>query len=253
MLKALLWDVDGTLAETERDGHRVAFNLAFSELGLGWGWTEGRYGELLEVTGGRERLLADMATRDDAPPAGPARDALAMRLHTLKNRWYAWLVKQGRIEARPGVLGLVREAASAGLRQAIVTTTSRSNVEALLPRLLGPGWSGYFSAVVCGEDVARKKPDPEAYDRALARLGLAPAEALAIEDSGPGARAAQAAAVPVLLRPSVYFPPAPWPPGWRGWISAPEAALRLEDVRTRHARCVAVEAPLGAEPAQRGV
>jgi HAD superfamily hydrolase (TIGR01509 family) len=203
---ALLWDIDGTVAETERDGHRVAFNLAFADEGLAWGWDEQRYGALLHVTGGRERLLADMASRPDAPAGVPERQALAARLHARKNRHYEQLVDQGRISARSGVLALMREAAAAGVRQAIVTTTSRSNVVALMSRLLGPGWQGLFSTVVCGEDAERKKPDPQAYLLALQRLGLPAQAALALEDSAPGLAAARAAGLRVWLRPSVYFP-----------------------------------------------
>lgn len=206
MLQALLWDVDGTIAETERDGHRVAFNLAFSELGLSWGWDERRYGELLRVTGGRERLLADMATRPDAPAGEAERDALARQLHALKNRWYAWLVKEGRVAARPGVLALMREAAAAGLRQGIATTTSRANVEALMARLVGADWQGLFELVLCGEDTVCKKPDPEVYLLAVHRLALPPSAVLAVEDSAAGVAAARGAGLALLLRPSLYFP-----------------------------------------------
>lgn len=202
---ALLWDIDGTVAETERDGHRVAFNLAFAEEGLAWGWDEQRYGELLHVTGGRERLLADMAHRPDAPAREAERQSLAQRLHQRKNRHYEQLVEQGLISARPGVLPLMRDAAAAGARQAIVTTTSRSNVVALMSRLLGPHWAGHFSAVVCGEDAPRKKPDPQAYVLALEQLGLPAQAGLALEDSAPGLAAARAAGLKVWLRPSVYF------------------------------------------------
>lgn len=205
-LQALLWDVDGTIAETERDGHRVAFNLAFADEGLSWGWDERRYGELLHVTGGRERLLADMAQRADAPVGEVARQALAARLHGRKNRHYARLVDEGRVTAREGVLDLMAEAAEAGVRQAIVTTTSRSNVDALLQRLLGPAWRSRFELLVCGEDTERKKPDPEAYLQALQRLGLPPQACLALEDSTPGLTAARCAGLRVWLRPSVYFP-----------------------------------------------
>jgi HAD superfamily hydrolase (TIGR01509 family) len=212
MLKALLWDVDGTIAETERDGHQVAFNLAFAEAGLAWVWGDAHYSELLHVTGGRERILADMAGRSDAPRAEAARDALARRLHARKNHWYARRVDEGLIEARSQVIAVIREAAEAGLRQAIVTTTSRANVEALLPRLLGTAWHELFAAVLCGEETLRKKPDPEVYQLALLRLGLRGDDALAIEDSTPGARAANAAGVPLLLRPSAYFPAQALPP-----------------------------------------
>jgi len=205
MVSALLWDVDGTLAETERDGHRVAFNQAFAEAGLPWHWDVARYGRLLRVTGGRERLLAAMADEPGAPTLPTACEALARELHRLKNRFYSQRVEAGEIALRPGVAALIDEACARGVRQAIVTTTSRANVEALLRRQLGPAWGLRFDAVVCGEDVALKKPDPEAHRRALATLRLAPARALAIEDSGAGAAAAQASGVPVLVTRSAYF------------------------------------------------
>lgn len=207
-LRLLLWDIDGTVAETEHDGHRVAFNRAFDDEGLDWQWDEARYAQLLRVTGGRERLLADMTTRPDAPPEADERERLARHLHTAKNRWYARLVDEGQVQARPGVLALMHEAADNGVRQGIATTTSRANVEALMARLLGPAWTQWFSVVLCGEDTQRKKPDPEVYQLALARLGVPPDEALAIEDSTPGVRAARGAGLAVVLRPSRYFPPA---------------------------------------------
>ena len=155
MLRALIWDVDGTIAETERDGHRVAFNRAFESLQLPWRWGEARYGELLAITGGRERLLADMAQRDGAADASE-REALGRRIHALKNRHYAALAQAGRLPLRPGDAQLMEAAAAAGLRQAITSTTSRSNAEALLASQLGPHWRDRFAAVVCGEDVGRK-------------------------------------------------------------------------------------------------
>ena len=246
MLKALLWDVDGTIAETERDGHRAAFNRAFAELKLNWGWCERRYGELLHITGGRERLLADMADRPDAPADPVEREALAQRVHTLKNHWYAWLVQQGHVQARPGVLGLMRDAHQAGLRQAIVTTTSRTNVRCLLTRLLGSDWASMFEQVVCGEDVARKKPDPEAYRLALNAMALAPAEVLAVEDSGPGVRASAAAAVPVMVWPSAYFPDTAVPAGARGWVHADARMPTLPALRERHQALLQPMAPRAA-------
>ena len=204
-LQALLWDVDGTLAETERDGHLLAFNHAFEAMGLPWRWDEARYGELLRVTGGRERILADMAQRPDAPAATGERESLARALHGLKNRQYAALVAEARLPLRPGVAELIQEAREAGLRQAITTTTSRSNVDALLGVHLGPRWQEHFDAVVCGEDVASKKPDPEVFLQALQRLRLDPLETLALEDSPGGVAAARAADVPVVVTRSVFF------------------------------------------------
>jgi HAD superfamily hydrolase (TIGR01509 family) len=205
MLAALIWDVDGTMAETERDGHRVAFNESFAAFGLPWDWSVERYTELLRVTGGRERLLYDMQSRPDAPPDVQERERLALALHAEKNRRYAAIVERGDIPLRPGVLRLLREAAAAGLRQGIATTTSRSNLEALLSQQLGGDWRALFAAIVCGEDAPLRKPDPQVYHLCLDRLALDPEEALAIEDSPNGLAAATAAGVPTLVTRSINF------------------------------------------------
>jgi HAD superfamily hydrolase (TIGR01509 family) len=204
-VKAVLWDVDGTLAETERDGHRVAFNRAFAACGLPWHWSEARYGELLAIPGGRERLLRDMADRPDAPSGEQARDALARRLHEAKNAIYPDLLRDVRLPLREGVMALMQDCRSRGVRMGIATTTSRVCVEALLRLHLGPGWPHWFDARVCGEDVRRKKPDPEVYVRALRQLGACPSQAVAIEDSPAGAASARGADLPVVLTRSRYF------------------------------------------------
>ena len=206
MLKALLWDVDGTLAETEHDGHLVAFNQAFAQLGLPWCWTEQRYGELLAITGGRERLLHDLRSQRWAPVDAGERTALAERVHALKNACYARIVTEGLIPLRPGVRELFDDCAQSGIAMAIVTTTSRANVVALLDAQLGSGWPARFAVLVCGEDVARKKPDPQAYLATLVALGLGAADTLAIEDAPAGVAAARAAGVPVVVTRSRYFP-----------------------------------------------
>ena len=204
-IKALLWDVDGTLAETERDGHRVAFNLAFADFGLPWCWDEAHYGDLLKITGGRERLLHDMKQRSDAPPTADEREALARRVHARKNEHYAALLRDSRLPLRGGVRALMTECRERGVRMGITTTTSRVNVEALLGVALGAHWQAGFDTVVCGEDVQRKKPDPEVYRRALDELGIGPLDAVALEDSPGGVAAARAADIPVVVTRSAYF------------------------------------------------
>lgn len=204
-LAALLWDVDGTLAETERDGHRVAFNRAFEACGLPWRWDDRDYGPLLHVSGGFERLMSDMVHRAEAPAGVAERAALARAIHARKNAYYAELVQSGAIPLRPGVDALLRECREHGLTLGITTTSSRANVEALLTVQLGERWRKGFAVVVCGEDVDRKKPDPEVYRLAVAALGVSPRQALAIEDSPDGAAAANAAGVPVIVTRSAYF------------------------------------------------
>jgi len=243
-LKAILWDVDGTLAETERDGHCVAFNRAFEDCGIPWRWDDAHYGELLRITGGRERLMFDMHQRADAPPVID-RDAIARKVHARKNAIYAELVAGGAIALRDGVLALMQECRERGVRMGIATTTSRGNVDALLRAHLGARWAEGFATVVCGEDVRHKKPDPEVYVLALRALGIGPLEAVAIEDAPGGVAAARAADIPVVVTRSVYFAKAPiegavaigpglhdrlgWRPGLRP-DAAPGARVGLDDI-----------------------
>jgi HAD superfamily hydrolase (TIGR01509 family) len=205
MLRALIWDVDGTVAETERDGHLVAFNRAFESMDLPWRWDDALYGKLLSVTGGRERLLHDMAARTEAPAALAAREALAGELHQRKNAQYADIVAQGGIAARPGVLSLMNECTQAGVLMAVATTTSTSNVVSLFNSLLGADWRARFAAVVCAEDAPIKKPDPQAYLLALQLLKVPAQDAFALEDSPNGLVAARAAGMSCGITRSAYF------------------------------------------------
>lgn len=204
-LKALLFDVDGTLAETERDGHRVAFNQTFEAHGLPWHWDETRYGELLEISGGSERIAHYAASDHPQWMARAEAAAEITQMHLQKNRHYAELVRAGHIQLRPGLLPLLLQAVNAGLTLAIVTTTSRSNVEALLAATMDPPLRDAFALYVTGDDVTRKKPDPECYEIALRELKLPAAATLAVEDSSNGLRAASGAGIRSLVVPSVYF------------------------------------------------
>ena len=203
--RALIWDVDGTLAETERDGHRVAFNDAFAAMGLPWRWSVARYGELLGTSGGLERLLRDLAERDDAPRTLGPRLALARELHRRKNAAYAHRMAADAITLRPGVQRLMQEARDAGALLAIATTTGRANVDALLTRQLGASWSDGFAALLCAADAPLKKPHPQVYTLALQRLALRAHEAIAVEDSPNGLASARAAGIEVVLTRSAYF------------------------------------------------
>lgn len=193
-LAALLWDVDGTLAETELEGHRLAFNAAFAEHGLPWQWDRASYLPWLRVGGGRERMAAFLTQAEGVPPAADRLD----RLVEAKKRHYAALLQAGALPLREGVAGLIDAAWAAGLRQAIVTTSSRAAVEALVAGSLAER-AGAFGGWFCGDDVACKKPDPEGYQLALARLGLDPATVLVVEDSPPGLAAATAAGLTTLV------------------------------------------------------
>ncbi len=214
-LKALLWDVDGTLAETERDGHRRAFNLAFAEAGLPLRWDAEAYAPWLTISGGAERIRAALQQLERKPPAAERVAAL----QAAKQRHYADLVSAGGLRLRPGVAELIQEAAAAGLQQAIVTTSSRAAVRALAQMLLGD-LEGAFAFWVCGEDVACKKPHPEAYGLAWQRLGGAASSLICLEDSPPGLAAATSAGLPCLVTLSHY--------GGRGggaWFGAAAAVV----------------------------
>ncbi|GGI19490.1 HAD family hydrolase [Bradyrhizobium guangdongense] len=198
---ALVFDVDGTLAETE-ELHRRAFNLAFARAGLDWHWNQAVYRDLLRVTGGKERIRAYHTMLSIAPPLS---DADIAELHRTKTVHYAELVDTGCCRLRPGVAELLASAKARGQRLAIATTTSHGNIEALLSRALGPRWANNFEAIVAGDDVGHKKPAPDAYLEILTRLKLEPSDCVAIEDSANGLVAATRAGIPVLITRSMYF------------------------------------------------
>ena len=197
-LQALIFDVDGTLAETE-ELHRHAFNAAFAEAGLDWHWDQAAYAGLLEVTGGKERISRYMA-------ALPARlDAEAVRrLHAAKTARYVAAVEAGEITLRPGVRRLLMEAHGAGLRLAIATTTSPANVDALLHATLGADGPRLFDVVGAGDVVPHKKPAADIYRWVLERLGLAAACCVAFEDTPNGLNSSRGAGIPTVVTTSLY-------------------------------------------------
>ncbi|OAF02619.1 phosphatase [Bradyrhizobium centrolobii] len=198
---ALIFDVDGTLAETE-ELHRQAFNDAFARCGLDWHWDRAGYKDLLRVTGGKERMRAHHAMLHNVPPLA---DEDIAKLHRTKTALYAALVETGCCPLRPGVAALLAAARSRGQRLAIATTTSRDNIDALLSQALGDRWASDFDAIVAGDDVRHKKPAPDVYLETLARLRLKASDCVAIEDSANGLIAASRANIPVLITRSMYF------------------------------------------------
>ncbi len=203
-LEALLFDVDGTLADTEKDGHRVAFNLAFEEAGLDWHWDEDLYGELLAVTGGKERIkyYLDQFNTDFEKPDNF--DDFVKGLHAAKTAHYTRLLGEGRIPLRPGVERLINEAREAGLRLAIATTTTPENVTALLENTLGPDSIEWFEVIAAGDIVPAKKPAPDIYVWAMEQMGLTPEQCMAFEDSENGIRSACGANLPTLVTINDY-------------------------------------------------
>ena len=185
-LQALIFDVDGTLADTERDGHRVAFNLAFADAGLNWDWTVDIYEDLLTVTGGKERMkffLDKYKPEFDQPED---LTAFIADMHKAKTAHYTGLLSKGKIPLRPGVERLLNEARERGYRLAISTTTTPENVEALLTYTLGKESMDWFEVIAAGDIVPAKKPAPDIYDWALDKMNLKAEDCIAFEDSRNG-------------------------------------------------------------------
>jgi len=203
-LRALIFDCDGVIAETERDGHRAAFNRAFAARGLDTEWSQARYGELLAIGGGKERLRRHFD--ETAWPVPEAeRDAFIADLHGLKTDLFIELIAAGGIPPRPGVLRLMDEALAAGVRLAVCSTADERAVKAVAETLLGPERAAHLN-VFAGDVVAAKKPDPAVYLLAKDTLGLEAAECMVIEDSALGLRAAVAAGMACIVTPSSYTP-----------------------------------------------
>jgi HAD superfamily hydrolase (TIGR01509 family) len=200
-LQALIFDVDGTLADTERDGHRVAFNRAFVEAGLDWDWSVSLYGELLAVTGGKERIRYywERYRSDFLQPNNF--DELIARLHATKTQYYQNLLKEGSIPLRPGVRRLLIEARSQGIRLAIATTSAFPNVLALLEKHLDPTW---FEVIGAGDIVPAKKPAPDIYHYVLDQMELKAKDCLAFEDSHHGFMAASVAGLKTIVTVNHY-------------------------------------------------
>lgn len=202
-LRALIFDVDGTLADTE-ECHRRAFNAAFAAAGLGWSWNRATYRNLLRVAGGRQRMRAHAECEDPSLARRADIDELLLALHGDKTRRYDALLREKPLPLRPGIVRLLDEADRKGMLLAIATTTTATNLDALLAPHLGAAWRERFAAIVGAGDVPNLKPAPDAYLAVLKRLRIDADEALAFEDSANGVRSAHAAGLAVIVTPTWY-------------------------------------------------
>ncbi|MDO8902982.1 HAD-IA family hydrolase [Hydrogenophaga sp.] len=205
MLKALIFDVDGTLADTE-SVHLAAFNHAFAEEGMNWHWTTEQYTQLLEISGGKERMLHHWRSvqPDIKELEGGAVLATINRLHEIKTAHYETAVNGGAVSLRPGVLALMDEALKQGVGLAIATTTSPVNIAALLRHAIGSDWRTHFLAVGDASSAPIKKPHPQVYLQVLGEMGLSAEDCVAFEDSANGLRAAVAAHLATVITPNGF-------------------------------------------------
>jgi HAD superfamily hydrolase (TIGR01509 family) len=202
-LKALIFDVDGTLADTE-DAHRCAFNAAFMEQGLDWNWSKPRYADLLLTVGGKERLAAYVDSLAVTPEERRALQGRIAAIHRSKTEHYTRLISEGRVPLRDGVARLIGEAARAKVRLAIASTTTLANIDALLRVTLGKEARELFAAIGAGDAVPRKKPAPDIYQYTLRKLAEPASDCVAIEDSALGLKAAKAAGLFTIVTPSYW-------------------------------------------------
>ena len=204
MVKVFIFDVDGTLADTERHGHRVAFNQAFEQLGLDWNWNKETYGELLAITGGKERIAHFVKTHDKPEKDRKDLDLLIKKLHARKTENFVSLLNDNAIPLRPGVKRLLHEARDQNIHLAIATTTTPENITALLENALAPESIGWFDVIGAGDIVPNKKPAPDIYHYVLQHLKTDADECLAFEDSINGIRASRGAGLKTIITYNGY-------------------------------------------------
>ena len=198
-IKAIIFDVDGTLSETE-EAHRQAFNETFVEFGLPWVWSQELYAELLKTTGGKERMTKYLLDHLNEP----ADQAKIAEIHVRKTAVYGELIAKGAAALRPGIAALIEDAARNGVRVAVATTTNRPNVDRLAEACFGKPASEVFEVIAAGDEVKNKKPASDVFDLAVAGLGLDPSECVGLEDSRNGLLSCNGAGVPCVVSPGVY-------------------------------------------------
>jgi HAD superfamily hydrolase (TIGR01509 family) len=198
-VKAIIFDVDGTLSETE-EAHRQAFNKAFVEFGLPWKWSQVLYAELLKTTGGKERMAAYVS---DHLNGTPDTENIA-EIHKRKTVLYGEMIDCGMADLRAGIADLIIDAKKSGVRVAVATTTNRPNVDRLAEACFGHPASEVFEVIAAGDEVQNKKPAPDVFNLAVKGLGLDPAECVGLEDSRNGLLSCNGAGVPCIVSPGVY-------------------------------------------------
>ena len=203
-ISAVLFDVDGTMADTERNGHRLAFNAAFNDFGLNWDWNVVLYGKLLSITGGKERIRYYLEKYAPDKLKINELETWIADLHNAKTKYFVALLNRGLIPLRPGVARLIQELRAAKIKIAIATTTTPENVTTLLKSTLGEDSLAWFNVIAAGDIVSEKKPAPDIYIWALEHLKLQATQCIAVEDSEIGLNSALAAGLDTVVTVSSY-------------------------------------------------
>lgn len=201
-IRAIFFDQDGVIIDTERDGHRVSFNETFREFGFDFAWGIEEYHRLLQVAGGKERMKHYLQTAGFGKPVPENEvDELIARMHKRKTALFIEMIEAGRLPLRPGIHRFMQEAVAAGLRLGVCTTSNEKAAHAIAHQILK---DIPFELVLAGDVVEKKKPAPDIYNLALAKTGLKPEECFVVEDSRNGVLAARAAGLRVLATTNVY-------------------------------------------------
>ncbi|KAJ4818985.1 Haloacid dehalogenase-like hydrolase superfamily protein [Rhynchospora pubera] len=203
---ALLFDCDGVLVDTEKDGHRISFNDTFAEKELGVTWDVELYGELLKIGGGKERMTAYFNKTGwpaKAPKTDDERKDFIASLHKRKTELFMALIEKKLLPLRPGVQRIIDEALSKGVQVAVCSTSNEKAVSAIVSNLLGPERAKKIT-IFAGDVVPRKKPDPAIYLLAASTLGVDPSSCVVVEDSAIGLAAAKGAGMKCIVTKSGY-------------------------------------------------
>jgi HAD superfamily hydrolase (TIGR01509 family) len=202
-MEALIFDCDGVLVDTEKDGHRVAFNSTFNKMGIDVCWDAAEYKKLVRIAGGKERMKFYF-DKNGWPAKWPNKQQLITDLHILKTRLFMELIESGKLPLRPGVKRIVDEAIAAGIKLAVCSTSNEKSVQLIVEKLLGKKRKAHFKGIFAGDVVSKKKPDPEIYKLCAAQLNLCPAECFVVEDSRNGLLAAKGAGFNCLVTTNDY-------------------------------------------------
>ena len=201
-IKAVFFDQDGVIIDTERDGHRVSFNMTFKEFGFTDEWSVEYYHELLQIAGGKERMKHHWKTKGFSKKMTEEEiDKLIPEMHKRKTALFVELIETGKLPLRPGIHRFMKEAMDAGLKIAVCTTSNEQAAKAITEKILK---DVKFDLVLAGDVVSKKKPDPEIYHLALSKLGLRPDEVFVVEDSKNGVAASKAAGLKTLVTTNGY-------------------------------------------------